>query len=64
MTIDIDIYHVLDARGCVSSVDVRSTILYSPREGFDPDKIENLERDIGLFIQGRLNAAIKKGCAE
>ena len=63
MNIDILIYEVTDGAGRVSLVDVKSTITYSPREGFDPDKIACLERDVGLFIQHRLNDAIGKGGA-
>ena len=63
MNIDIEIWEMTDGTGRVSSVDVKSTIMYSPREGFNADKIAGLERDIGLFVKERLNAAIEKGGA-
>lgn len=63
MSIEIEIFHAIDGTGCVISVDAQATVLYSPREGFDPDKIAALERDLGPFITQRLNAALKKGGA-
>jgi hypothetical protein len=63
MDIDIAIREMTDAAGRVCSVDVKSTIMYSPREGFNADKIAGLERDIGLFVKERLNSAIERGGA-
>ena len=63
MSIDLDIYSSVDAYGAACSVEVQATVLYSPREGFDPDKIAALERDLGPYITTRLNDAVKKGGA-
>lgn len=63
MSIEIDVYSMTDWTGRVCSVEVKSTILYSPREGYDPDKIESLEYSLAPFIAARLNEALKKGGA-
>ena len=63
MNIDIAIWEMTNATGRVLSVDVKSTIMYSQREGFNAEKIAGLERDIGLFVKERLNAAIERGGA-
>ena len=63
MTIEIEIFHAIYGTGGEISVDAQATVLYSPREGYDPDKIAALERDLGPFITQRLNAALKKGDA-
>ena len=64
MSIDLDIYTGKDARGRITAVDVRATILSSPREGFDADRLAALECDLGTFITGRLNCALKNGGAK
>lgn len=61
MSIGIDIYRTVDSRGSTGPVAVRATILWSPREGYDADKLAALERDLGPYIEARLNDALKKG---
>lgn len=63
MSIEIELRHAVDFHG-TNSVNARATILYSPREGFDADKIAALENDLGPYITARLNDALKKGGAE
>lgn len=63
MSIEIELHHAVDFHGTIS-VNAGATILYSPREGFDADKIAALENDLGPYITARLNDALKKGGAE
>lgn len=63
MTIYIDLNYANDAHG-VCAIDAQAVVTFSPREGFDAEKIGELERDLGPFITQRLNAAVKKGGEE
>ena len=63
MSIDLDIYRGIDANGAACAIDVQATILFSPREGYNADKIAALEHDLGPFIAARLTDALKKGGA-
>lgn len=63
MNIYIDLNYANDAHGVVA-VEAQAVVTFSPREGFDAEKIGELERDLGPFITQRLNAAIKKGGAK
>lgn len=63
MNICIEIYDARDAHGIVA-VDAQAVVTFSPREGFDAEKIGELERDLGPYITTRLNAALKKGGEE
>ena len=63
MSIEIEIFHAIDATDYVIHVDAQATILHSPREGYDPAEIAALERDLGPYISKRLNDALKKGGA-
>lgn len=63
MNIYIDLNYANDAHGVVA-VDAQAVVTFSPREGFDAEKIGELERDLGPYITTRLNAALKKGGAE
>ncbi|MBR4616262.1 MAG: hypothetical protein IKO55_11705 [Kiritimatiellae bacterium] len=63
MNIYIDLYDARDAHGVVA-VDAQAVVTFSPREGFDAEKIGELERDLGPYITTRLNAALKKGGAK
>ena len=63
MNIYIELYDARDAHG-VFAVDAQAVITFSPREGFDAEKIGELERDLGPYITTRLNAALKKGGEE
>ena len=61
MTIDIEVVKIFTGSGECAAVDAQAIIMFSPREGFDADKIEALERDLGKFVGERLNNALKKG---
>lgn len=63
MNIYIDLNYANDAHG-VFAVDAQAVVTFSPREGFDAEKIGELERDLGPYITTRLNAALKKGGEE
>ena len=63
MTIDLD-FRYATASGNLCAVDVEATIRFSPREGWDAEKIGELERDLGPYISKRLNDALKKGGAK
>ena len=61
MSIDISLAPVHDCRGRVAAVHCEAMILFSPREGFDADKLAALERDLGEYVGARLNDALRKG---
>lgn len=63
MNIYIDLNYANDAHGVVA-VDAQAVVTFSPREGFDAEKIGELERDLGQFVTTRLNDALKKGGAK
>jgi hypothetical protein len=63
VNIYIDLNYANDAHGVVA-VDAQAVVTFSPREGFDAEKIGELERDLGPYITTRLNAALKKGGEE
>lgn len=60
MNIYIDLHYANDAHGVVA-VDAQAVITISPREGFDAEKIGELERDLGPYITTRLKDALKRG---
>ena len=45
------------------AVEAEAIILFSPREGFNADELAALEKDLGMIVTERLNAALKKGGA-
>ena len=59
MNIYIDLHCANDAHG-ICAIDAQAVITFSPREGFDAEKIGELERDLGQFVTTRLNDALKK----
>lgn len=63
MNIYIDLNYARDAHG-IFAIDAQAVVTFSPREGFDMEKIGELERDLGPYITTRLNAALKKGGAK
>ena len=63
MNIYIDLNYESDAHG-VYAIDAQAVVTFSPREGFDAEKIGELERDLGQFVTTRLNDALKKGGAK
>lgn len=63
MNIDIDLKCAYDVHGVVA-IDAQAVVMFSPREGFDAEKIGELERDLGPYISKRLNDALKRGGAE
>ena len=63
MNIYIDLNYANDAHG-IAAIDAQAVVTFSPREGFDAEKIGELERDLGPYISKRLNDALKKGGEE
>jgi hypothetical protein len=63
VNIYIDLNYASDAHGVVA-IDAQAVVTFSPREGFDAEKIGELERDLGPYVTTRLNAALKKRGAE
>lgn len=60
MSIDIQLYFVPGVYGTPVAVEAKAVILHSPSEGFDSEKLGELEKDLGMLITKRLNLAIKK----
>lgn len=50
-----------DLYGRVTGVFVRAAVETRPCEGYDNSKLAELERDLGKFVEGRLNDAIARG---
>ncbi len=63
MQIMIEVYNANAAHG-IAAIDAQAVVTFSPREGFDAEKIGELERDLGPYISKRLNDALKKGGAK
>lgn len=63
MNIYIDLTCANDAHGVIA-VNAQAVVTFSPREGFDAEKIGELERDLGPYISERLNDALKRGGAK
>ena len=63
MNIYIDLNYANDAHG-IFAINAQAVVTFSPREGFDAEKIGKLERDLGQFVTTRLNDALKKGGAK
>lgn len=64
MSIDIEIHKVYIGAGETVAVEAEAIILFSPKEGFNADKLAALEEDLGKIVTERLNAALKKGGAK
>lgn len=64
MTIDIEIHKVRSGAGETVAVEAEAIILFSPREGFNAGELAALEKDLGMIVTERLNAALKKGGAK
>ena len=60
MNIDIYVGQTTDCHGRVVGVRVATEIITSVREGYDNSKLAELERDLGKFVEGRLNDAIAR----
>ena len=60
MNIDIYVGQTTDCHGRVVGVRVATEIITSVREGYDNYKLAELERDLGKFVEGRLNDAIAR----
>ena len=60
MNIDIYVDQATDCHGRVAGVRVAAEIITSVREGYDNSKLAELERDLGKFVEERLNAAIAR----
>ena len=63
MNIDIEIHKVYTGMGKTVAVEAEAIILFSPKEGFNADELAALEKDLGMIVTERLNAALKKGGA-
>ena len=64
MIISIYPHQTTDHKGKVVGVYIRASVEFSPREGYDAEKIAELERDLGPYIETRLWDALKKGGEE
>ena len=60
MNIYICVDQATDCHGRVAAVRVATEIITSVREGYDNSKLAELERDLGKFVEGRLNDAITR----
>ena len=60
MTISICPHVMCDARGAAACVDVEARVEFSPSEGFDFDKMADLERSLRQLLNDRLNDAIRR----
>ena len=60
MNIYIYVDQATDRHGRVLGVRVAAEIITSVREGYDNSKLAELERDLGKFVDGRLNDAIAR----
>ena len=63
MNISVYVYQTSDHHGRTCAVDVRAVVEHSPREGFDNEKLGQLETDLADFLTKRINDAIKRGGA-
>ena len=63
MNIYIDLNYANYENG-IAAINAKAIVTFSPREGFDAEKIGELERDLGPYISKRLNDALKKGVAK
>lgn len=61
MIISIYPQQTTDNNGKVVGVYIQASVEFSPREGYDVEKIAELERDLGQYIETRLLDALKKG---
>lgn len=60
MNIYIEIFEERHGRK-ISAVGSRARIEFSPSDGYDADKLVTFERDLGRFVEVRLNDALKNG---
>lgn len=63
MDIYIQQYASRDPYGRIVRVQVETRITHSPSEGFDNEKLGQLETDLADFLTKRINDAIKRGGA-
>lgn len=63
MEIYIQQYESRDPYGRIDCVQVKTQITHSPSEGFDNEKLGQLETDLADFLAKRINDAIKRGGA-
>ena len=63
MEIYIQQYESRDPYGRLACVQVKTQITHSPSEGFDNEKLGQLETDLADFLTKRINDAIKRGGA-
>ena len=60
MHIDITIHTFKDAYG-VCALSPEATIWFSPKEGFDAEKLRRTEEDLTAMLTSRLNDALGRG---
>ena len=60
MNIYVDVYEMRNEHE-VLEVGAKARMEFSPTDGYDADKIAAFERDLGYFVETRLNDALKKG---
>ena len=58
MNVTVDISQAELPNGRVVGLDVRVTVKHSPREGFNNEKLGQIEKDLSGILRERLNAAI------
>lgn len=63
MEIYIQQYESRNPYGRIACVQVETRITHSPSEGFDNEKLGQLETDLADFLTKRINDAIKRGGA-
>ena len=63
MNIDVYQTEARDPYGRIVAVKCDAKITHSPSEGFDNEKLAELETDLAEFLTKRINGAIKRGGA-
>ena len=59
MNIYIDTCEVKDGEGKVIAVHPTATVEYSPREGYKPEAMADLEKELQELLERRLSHALK-----
>ena len=60
MNIYIDNYEIKDGTGKTVAVHPVATVEYSPREGYRPEAMADLEKELQDLLERRLNNALKR----
>lgn len=59
MNIAITTYEVKDGTGKVIAVAPQATVEYSPREGYKPEAMADLEKELQDLLEKRLSRALR-----